>query len=90
MRIHVGYGCAMAEINVALQRTRELRFILEFKVRRRTAEPTLADTVKAALHQIRERRYGADLIERGISETRIHRLGIAFDGKSVLIGTDRA
>ena len=28
MRIHVGYGCAMAEINVALQRTRELRIIL--------------------------------------------------------------
>lgn len=70
-------------------RTIDDAFILEFKVRRRTAEPTLADTVKAALHQIRERCYGADLIERGIAETRIHRLGIAFDGKSVLIGTDR-
>ena len=60
--------------------------ILEFKVFQPSRENTLADTVRAALAQIEEKRYTAALTAKGIEPKRIRCYGFAFDGKTVLIG----
>ncbi|MDE7224369.1 MAG: ATP-binding protein [Acetatifactor sp.] len=60
--------------------------ILEFKVRNIRREETLEETVEAALRQIEEKQYGAQLAARGIPKDRIRSYGFAFQGKKVLIG----
>ncbi len=61
-------------------------FILEFKVFNARREKTLEDTVASALAQIEEKQYAVGLMAKGISEERIHKYGLAFEGKTVLIG----
>ncbi|MCM1134234.1 MAG: ATP-binding protein [Clostridium sp.] len=60
--------------------------ILEFKVQD-SEEAELSDTVHAALKQIEERNYQANLVAKGIPESRIRKYGFAFCGKKVLIGS---
>ncbi len=64
----------------------DVAIILEFKVHDPEDENTLADTVKAALMQIEEKRYSAALEAKGIVPERIKKYGFAFEGKKVLIG----
>lgn len=61
--------------------------IMEFKVYNPKKEKTLNDTVQAALKQIEEKQYDTVLKSKGIPEERIRRLGFAFKGKQVLIGS---
>lgn len=60
--------------------------ILEFKVHDPDEEIGLKDTVAAALQQIEDKQYEAELIGRGFSARQIRKYGFAFEGKKVLIG----
>lgn len=60
--------------------------IMEFKVHDAESEQSLKDTVKAALAQIEEKAYDAELTGRGIASENIRHYGFAFEGKKVLIG----
>ncbi len=59
--------------------------VIEFKVINLKKETTLKDTVEAALEQIEEKKYDAELIKRGVKKENIHHYGFAFKGKEVLI-----
>ena len=60
-------------------------FIMEFKVCDERTENSLEQTAKNALRQIKEKKYEADLLAAGIPAARICELGIAFQGKEVLV-----
>ena len=60
--------------------------IIEFKVfDERRGESSLSDTVDAALAQIKEKQYDAELLARGIPADRIYKFGFAFEGEKCLI-----
>ena len=60
--------------------------IMEFKVRdAEDGEETLDDTARNALKQIEEKKYDADLLQRGIPAERILKYGFAFEGEKCLI-----
>ena len=59
--------------------------VIEFKVINPKKETTIEDTVEAALEQIEEKKYDAELIKRGVKKENIHHYGFAFKGKEVLI-----
>lgn len=54
-----------------------------------TKEKSIQETVLSALKQICEKKYDADLLDKGIRKEQIYHYGFAFEGKKVLIGTDR-
>ena len=60
--------------------------VIEFKVINPKKEKTLEETVEAALKQIEDKGYDAELVKRGVKRENIHHYGFAFKGKNVLIG----
>ena len=64
----------------------EQAYVLEFKVHDPEEEESLQETVQAALMQIQEKQYDAELLELHIKPGQIHHYGFAFEGKTVLIG----
>ena len=59
--------------------------VIEFKVINPRKENSLEETVEAALKQIEEKKYDAELINRGVDKENIHHYGFAFRNKEVLI-----
>ena len=59
--------------------------VIEFKVINPRKENTLEETVAAALKQIEEKNYDAELVKRRVKEENIYHYGFAFKGKEVLI-----
>ena len=59
--------------------------VIEFKVINPRRESLLEETVEAALKQIEEKNYDAELINRGVDKENIHHYGFAFRNKEVLI-----
>lgn len=60
-------------------------FVLEFKVYNPAKESSLEETADNALKQIDTKQYDTMLVEKGITAERISHLGLAFEGKKVLI-----
>ena len=60
--------------------------VIEFKVINPKKEKTLEETVEAALNQIEDKGYDAELVKRGVKKENIYHYGFAFKGKNVLIG----
>lgn len=79
-----GYG--RYDVMLIPRQKNQLAFVLEFKVYNAQEELKLEDTVQSALLQIEEKHYGTELIERGISKSKIRHYGFAFEGKKLLIG----
>ena len=63
--------------------------VMEFKVYDEDEEKGLSETVAAALKQIDEKNYDAELLSLGMEKERIRHYGFAFEGKKVLIGANQ-
>lgn len=80
-----GYG--RYDVMMIPKDNRQDAIVMEFKVQDGEEEKTLQDTVKAALKQIEEKKYDAELQVRGITKEKIRHYGFAFAGEKVLIGS---
>ena len=81
-----GFGCYDIMLEPKDKQTQKYPgIVIEFKVINPRKENSLEETVEAALKQIEEKNYDAELINRGVKEENIHHYGFAFKSKEVLI-----
>ena len=79
-------GFGRYDVMLKPKNLKDTAFILEFKVFNPRKDVTLEETVNAALTQIRDKQYEAQLITEGIPAQNIRKYGFGFEGKKVLIG----
>ncbi len=82
-----GYG--RYDVMLIPKQKQESAIVMEFKVYDPDTEKSLQEAVEAALRQIQEKQYDAELEESGIRRNQIWHYGFAFEGKNVLIGTEK-
>ena len=78
-------GFGRYDIMLEPKNKEEVAIIIEFKVFNTRRDKTIEDTVQAALQQIEDKNYEADLIARGVPKENIRKYGFAFRGKEVYI-----
>lgn len=82
-------GFGRYDIMLEPKNKEEVAIIIEFKVFNTRRDKSIEDTVQAALQQIEDKNYEADLIARGVPKENIRKYGFAFRGKEVCIGEGR-
>lgn len=78
-------GFGRYDVMLEPKRKEDPAFVLEFKVHNPAKESSLEETADNALKQIDTKQYDRMLVEKGITAERISHLGLAFEGKKVLI-----
>ena len=79
-----GYG--RYDVVMEPKDTKNVAVIMEFKVlNQKAGEESLEDTAANALKQVEEKKYDADLLQRGIPVEHILKYGFAFEGEKCLI-----
>ena len=78
-------GFGRYDVMIIPQDKSSVAMVLEFKVHEPDEEKTLEETVASSLAQIEEKKYDAELINRGVDKENIHHYGFAFRNKEVLI-----
>ena len=78
-------GVGRYDIMLEPKTKEEVAIIIEFKVFNTRRDKSIEDTVQAALQQIEDKNYEADLIARGVPKENIRKYGFAFRGKEVYI-----
>ena len=78
-------GFGRYDIMLEPKNKEDVAIIIEFKVFNTRRDKTIEDTVQAALQQIEDKNYEADLIARGVPKENIRKYGFAFRGKEVYI-----
>ncbi len=79
-------GFGRYDIMLEPKNKENVAIIIEFKVFNARRDKTIEDTIQAALQQIEDKKYEADLIARGVPKENIRKYGFAFQGKEVCIG----
>ena len=82
-------GFGRYDVMLEPKRKEDPAFVLEFKVHNPAKESSLEETADNALKQIDTKQYDTMLVEKGITAERISHLGLAFEGKKVLIKEER-
>lgn len=82
-------GFGRYDIMLEPKNKEDVAIIIEFKVFNTRRDKSIEDTVQAALQQIEDKNYEADLIARGVPKENIRKYGFAFQGKEVCIGEGR-
>lgn len=78
-------GFGRYDIMLEPKNKEDVAIIIEFKVFNTRRDKSIEDTVQAALQQIEDKNYEADLIARGVPKENIRKYGFAFRGKEVYI-----
>ena len=78
-------GFGRYDVMLEPKRKEDPAFVLEFKVHNPAKESSLEETADNALKQIDTKQYDTMLVKKGITAERISHLGLAFEGKKVLI-----
>lgn len=78
-------GFGRYDVMLEPKRKEDPAFVLEFKVHNPAKESSLEETADNALKQIDTKQYDTTLMVKGITAERISHLGLAFEGKKVLI-----